>query len=337
MGNVLLVDADSTIPNLALMKLSTFHKNKGDSVDLLQLNIPYYPQKKRVHHTLSDNYDKVYCSMIFNGTKEWVHGDHVDFGGSGYSLQKELPMEVEGCELDYSIYPNNETSYGFISRGCSRNCSFCVVREKEGYIRQVNSVDDIVQPEHKVTKFMDNNILALPNHKEILQELVDKKIKCQFNQGLDIRLIDEENSDLLRQVRYYGNYTFAFDDWKLFPRIERGLGIMTWRPTFKFKFFVYCNPEMELSNIIRRITYLRENECLPYLMRDISCWESKYSKFYIDLSAWCNMPSVFIKQPFPEFLITYYGRNGRNGLPMYNQDRAKLRIESHTKLWESNQ
>ena len=236
-NSVLLVDADSKIPNLALMKLSTYHKSLGDSVELLKLNHPYYPNKKKVVHNIPDGYDKVYCSIIFKGTRDWIHGDHVEYGGSGYALDKDLPNEIENLEPDYTLYPDNEISYGFISRGCIRNCSFCAVKKKEGYIKQVNSVDSIVR--HKVVKFLDNNILALPNHMDIFQELVDKKIKCQFNQGLDIRLVTDENSKLLSKLNYFGNYIFAFDNWKYLSSVERGLAKMPWRKDWQIKFFIY--------------------------------------------------------------------------------------------------
>jgi hypothetical protein len=117
--------------------------------------------------------DKTYASVVYSGNKEFIKGKDIIFGGPGVDLTTVLPDEVDKCEPDYSIYPENNISYGFISRGCIRKCSFCVVSRKEGYIRQVANVDDIVR--HKVVKFLDNNILALPNHKDILKEIADKK------------------------------------------------------------------------------------------------------------------------------------------------------------------
>jgi len=297
---VLLVDADSTIPNLALMKLSTYHKALGDEVRLRQLHIPYYPSRKKKTRRIPNTHDKVYCSVIFEGTKDWITGKNIIFGGTGHSLSVELPPEVEALDPDYSLYPENDTSYGFISRGCIRKCKFCKVPKKEGGIRHVNNVDRIVK--HKKVKFLDNNILALPNHKVILKELVDKKIRCQFNQGLDIRLLDKENSDLLSQMNYLGEYIFAFDDWRYLTQIEQKLPLLSWRKPWRLKFFVYCHPDMPLDNVVKRVEYLRSKQCLPYLMRDIKCWESEHNPFYVDLASWCNQPNLIKKMEFSEFL-----------------------------------
>ena len=216
---ILLIDADSTIPNLALMKLSTHYKNNGHIVDLNRLNIPYYPSRKKIHHKLdTEGYDLCFCSVIFPESFNYIHGDNIEFGGTGYSLEKNLPDEIEACEPDYTIYPENNISYGFLSRGCIRNCSFCFVPKKEGKIRKVNSVENIVR--HPVTKFMDNNFLALYEANEIMQELIQKNIRHQFNQGLDIRLVDKTKSDLLSKLNYHKEYIFAFDNIKYKNIIE---------------------------------------------------------------------------------------------------------------------
>jgi hypothetical protein len=115
---VLLVDADSTIPNLALMKLSAWYKSVGCEVTLKKLNIPYYPHQRKIPCNIDDlgEYDVRHCSIIFSGSKGYIEGSNVDYGGSGYSLHKVLAKVVEEIEPDYSIYPDNDTSYGFISR-----------------------------------------------------------------------------------------------------------------------------------------------------------------------------------------------------------------------------
>ena len=260
LSRVLLIDADSTIPNLALMKLSTFYKSIGYSVDLLKLHIPYYPSRKKHSKGVCTNgYDEIFCSVIFLGNMEYIKGANIQFGGTGTPyIDKSLPDYIGNMEPDYSIYPENSTSYGFISRGCIRNCSFCFVPKKEGKIRQVSTVDKIVR--HKVTKFLDNNILALPNHKDILRELVDKNIKCQFNQGLDLRLLDEENSRLLSKMNYVGEYTFAFDNWAYKSLLESKMDLLKWRKDWQIKFFVYVHPDMPISDTVQRIEWLRDNE-----------------------------------------------------------------------------
>jgi hypothetical protein len=322
---ILLVDADSIIPNLALMKLSTWHKNNGDSVELIKLNLPYFPNRKKksffLHRGLSPLvFDKIYCSVVFDGNKEFVKGKDVIFGGTGVDLTTVLPDDVENCEPDYSLYPDNDTSYGFITRGCIRKCPFCKVPEKEGYIHKVNEVDSIVR--HKKVKFLDNNILAYPLHKEVLRELISKNIKCQFTQGLDIRLTDHENSLLLSKLKYIKEYTFAFDDWKYKSIIDKKLSLLSWRKPFQFRFFVYIHPNMSLFETVQRIKYLKERDCLPYVMRDVSCWGSKYSDFFMDVAAYCNQVHVFKKMDFLEFLKKRYTKVDR--------------ITNNYKLWNDN-
>ena len=298
---VALIDADSVIPNLALMKLSTWHKSKGDSVCLFRAHLPYYPYKKKSYFFADKiGADKVYCSVVFGGNREYIVGTGIVFGGTGHDLQTELPAEIENCSPDYTLYPENDISYGFITRGCIRKCPFCVVPRKEGHIRKVAEIRDIVY--HKKTCFLDNNILAYPEHKTILKELCEEKIKCQFNQGLDIRLVDQENARLLSKMNYFGDYIFAFDSWKYRGIIEEKLEILKWRKPFQFKFFVYVHPDMSLSQTVKRVMWLRQRELLPYIMRDISCWKSSFSSFYTDVAAYCNQVGLFKKLDFLEFL-----------------------------------
>ena len=307
---VLLIDADSTIPNLALMRLSTWYKNIGASVELLRLNIPYYPsKKKKICMVNTTGYDLSFCSCVFEGTREYVCGDGIQFGGTGVSLDIQLDREIENCAPDYSIYPDCDYSIGFISRGCIRNCEFCKVPEKEGALRQVSTWKEIVK--HKSVKFLDNNFLALPNHKEILRELALARIKCEFNQGLDMRLLDLENSGLLSRLNYRGEYTFAFDDVSQFKIIAGKLPLLSWTKQWQIRMFTYISPKMDLENFVFRINYMREQKILPYVMRDISCWDSEISDFTTDLASWCNQPGLFKNMDFNVFLSKRHKNQNR--------------------------
>ena len=325
MLKVLLIDADSTIPNIPLMKISTFHKMNGDCIELVKLNIPYYPNRRKREYNVNfikqfvpGGYDKVYCSVVFDGNKDCVKGEGIIYGGTGVDLTTTLSDEIENLPCDYSLYPENTTSYGFITRGCIRNCSFCKVPTKEGMIRKVANIDDIVV--HKRVKFLDNNILSYDHHKSILTELVDKKIQCQFNQGLDIRLVDRENSMLLSKLNYIGEYIFAFDDIKYKQLISDQLTLLDWRKDWQFKFFVYVNPKMSLANIVKRIEWLKFNKCLPYIMRDITCWESTNSDFYVDIAAYCNQVHIFKKLDFKSFLTKRHtNKRIEKSLSSYNK------------------
>ena len=184
-----LIQIDGKMPNLALMKLAQFHKQKGDDVKIVDLS--------------SLNIDQWYGSKIF-------------MGGSGYDIKQELPKEIEVLTPDYKKF-NCDHSIGFTSRGCIRNCGFCIVREKEGLQHDVN-MDWI---KHSKVILQDNNFFASPKWKKKLQYFIDNKIKVNFNQGLDIRLMNDEKAEMLSRVRYYDrNFSrraiyFAFDDIKM--------------------------------------------------------------------------------------------------------------------------
>jgi len=310
MKKILLIDADSKIPNLALMKLSTYYKTKGN-VTLKQLGISFY-KPKRVE-VEAYGYDRVIASFVFKGTNNVCkikHDSLLMIGGSGYSLTRKLPDFIERLSPDYSIYPDNEISYGFITRGCIRHCKFCIVPEKEGWIHRVNSISDIVQ--HKKTEFLDANILAYEHHKDIFEELIDKKVRCRFGQGLDIRLVNYENAELISRLNYWGNLTFAFDNIRHKIRINQKLKILNHyiKQDWKIRFFIYCHPSMSIKNdVLFRIMWCRRNKVLPYLMRDKSCYSDPNHRLYVDLAAWCNQPSFFKKMSFSEFLEKRYSKN----------------------------
>lgn len=302
---ILLVDVDSKIPNLALMKISNHYKEYGYEVELQRLNYSYYPKERNCVIINADIYEKVFVSVIFPINKKVVkvlNCDDVHFGGSGYNLDVELDPIIDFSDEDYSLYDEKETSYGFLTRGCIRNCAFCFVPKKEGKLRKYRDVKDIVK--HKKAKFMDNNILAYDKADKILQELVDMKLKCQFNQGLDIRLLTEKKSELLSKMNYWGEYFFAFDDIRYEKIIQEKYDLFRKHvpKDWKVKFFIYCNANMPIKDVVYRVNWCKENKALPYLMRDINCWESQNKEFYIDLCAYCNQPSIFKKMTFEEFM-----------------------------------
>lgn len=300
---ILLVNVDSRW-NMAIRKMFNYFRQDHE-VDMIDLHFSGYPHKKKkvIDGT---GYDKVFVSNIFDINKDRVtvkNCTDVTFGGIGSNNPHlQLPCEIEMTEPFY--YPDEDTSYGFITRGCIRNCWFCKVPKYEGKLKAYNSIEDVVK--HKKVKFLDNNILAYPDHMKVFQWLLDRPdIKCEFNQGLDFRLVNDENLDALSRLNYMGEYIFAFDEPKYQPLLEKKLVLMKKyiSKPWKLKFYIYYHPDMDLGQLFERVEWCRERECLPYVMRDIACWECPLKKFLIDYAAYCNQPSFFKNMTFQQFLV----------------------------------
>lgn len=240
---VALIQIDGKMPNLALMKLSAWHKKKGDEVTLIDIS--------------HQKFDRIYGSKIF-------------VGGSGVNLKAELPKEIEAIEPDWKLF-KKDYKIGFTSRGCIRDCGFCIVKEKEGPIREtpfdwVNGTDKAV--------ILDNNFLASPKWKEKLQYFIRHKTKVCFTQGLDIRLVNDEKAKILSQVKYYDrNFRkrrlyFAFDDPKIEANVWEGITCLTLAgvPEFHLMFYVLCGYNTTFEEDYHRFEFLKDSGCLPFIM-----------------------------------------------------------------------
>lgn len=189
-------------PNLCLMKLSAYHKAQGHQVmwwnPLFYFDVVY---KSRV---FTDTYSKDKITVTNAGT--------VIKGGTGYGPGPDLPDEIEHTYPDYSLYPQySETAYGFLSRGCPRGCGFCIVGGKEGRrSRKVADLSEFWRGQREI-KLMDANLLACPDHENLLLQLADSRALVDFSQGLDIRLITPDNVALLNRVRTKAIH-FAWDN-----------------------------------------------------------------------------------------------------------------------------
>ena len=197
--NIALIDVDSSrFPNLALMKLSAWHKATGDNVEWHQ------PEK---------SYDRAYLSKVFTESPAYdtpIHADKILRGGTGYCLQNRLPDAIEQMCPDYSLYPQYREAYGFLTRGCPRACPFCIVSDKEGRAsRQVGDLDGFHRGQ-RIIKLLDPNLLACPDRERLLLQLATCGAKVDFTQGLDIRLC-KDVIPLLLDIKIKTLY-FAWDD-----------------------------------------------------------------------------------------------------------------------------
>ena len=188
---VLLVDVDSKISNLALMKISAYHKLLGDTVGFG-----------------IENPDKVYISCIFKknagqakGIARYYPDAEIDIGGSGVDLKKQLPNEIEMIKPDYDLYPSTY-SQDYTTRGCDRKCGFCIVPEKEGKIRIAQHPSEFADARFDTMMIMDNNLFAAPDdwQKQVFDWFENTSTKMLSPQGWDARLITEERWERLHSI-----------------------------------------------------------------------------------------------------------------------------------------
>lgn len=306
-----LIDVDGhNFPNLPLMKLSAWHKAQGDSVE-------WYD----AWNGLIEEYDKVYVSKVFSFSPDYEHpiyAKEVQYGGSGYCIKlvdgkeiydkskdKDLPYEIEHIYPDYSIYPKltKDTAYGFLTRGCPRGCGFCHVASKEGQCsRKVADLSEFWRGQKNII-LCDPNILACPQHMELLQQLADSKAKVNFNQGLDIRLVNDRNMEILKQIKLDAIH-FAFDRWQDKDIIEPKLRDFVKKTGFskskgRVMVYILTNFDTTLEQDLYRIQLCRELNISPYpMIYDKEHCDLKYRK----LQRWCNN-WIFWKVPtFDEYL-----------------------------------
>ena len=286
-----LLDVDShNFPNLPLMKISAYHKSKGDSVEFLN------PFK---------HYDIVYSSKVFGSEYSddyefCINADKIIEGGTGRAIQiangkeeyikekdTDLPREIEHFYPDYELYGIKDTAYGFLTRGCPNNCPFCIVSKKEG--RTSNKVADLSEfwRGEKNIELMDANILACKDRKDLLQQLIDSKARVKFVQGLDARFITEETAELLSRIKIKAIH-FAFDLMKNEDKIIQGLRL--WgdvSPVSRREQTVYIltNYNTTFEEDFYRVTKVRELGFNP----DVRIYRKNTApKITKDLQRWTN-------------------------------------------------
>lgn len=280
-----LIDVDGhRFPNLALMKISAYHKSKGDDVEWC---FPIF------------NYDIVYQAKVFDDTYskdiDWIpQADKVIKGGTGYGLDNVLPDEIEHMYPDYSIYPEltKDTAFGFLTRGCPRACGFCIVAEKEG--RRSYKVADLSEfwSGQKYITLLDPNILACKQHIELLEQLADSKAYIDFNQGLDIRLTNEANIDLINRIKLKQTH-FAWDNAS--DDLTKYFAYYASRAKHKphgAYGMVYClvNYNSTMEENLYRIYTLRDMGYEPYVM----VYDKPNAPKQIrNLQRWCNSKFIF--------------------------------------------
>ena len=287
-----LIDVDGhNFPNLALMKISAWHKAQGDRVEWWW--------------GLGGEYDLVYMSKVFDSTytpdiPEPLNAKRIIKGGTGYGLDNRLPDEIEHIYPDYSIYPEltKETAYGFLTRGCPRACDFCIVARKEG--RRSVKVADLAEwrSGQKRIELLDPNLLACPDHMNLLQQLKESGSQVNFNQGLDARFLTPANIEAINAIRLKDIH-FAWDYMRESKAVLKGLQLYRDRASRKVHgawgtVYVLTNHSTTMDENLYRIYTLRDLGFDPYVMvfdRPNAPQEIRH------LQRWCNNRLIFKSVP----------------------------------------
>ena len=298
--NIGLIDVDGgkKFPNIPLMKLSAWHKSRGDSVE-------WYD------HASSGHMDIVYMSKVFSFSKDYeyhINADKIIRGGSGYCIEledgkerycaerdKALPDEVEHIYPDYSIYPEltKDTAFGFLTRGCPRKCDFCHVKSKPADGPRAHKVADLREfwNGQKNLILCDPNILACRDHLELLEQVAASGARVNFNQGLDVRLMNEKNLEVLKRIRLKSVH-LAFDryqDWDLVTRKLTEFKIATGLERHKVSVYILVNFDTTLAQDLDRIYFVRSLKLQPYVM----IYDKEHAPAIIrKMQRWSNSPPI---------------------------------------------
>lgn len=283
---VRLVDVDSKIPNLALMKISAYHKANGDDVDF--------------YNPLFDKPDLVYASKVFDFTDDYLYYPadvELIRGGTGYDIALTLPDEIENQYPDYDLF-RCDFAIGFTTRGCIRKCPFCVVPKKEGAIRPVGDIYDFWRGQDRLM-LLDNNLTALPDQFErICKQLIKERVRVDFSQGLDIRLITAEMAQLLSQIRLWKRIHFAFDNIALEKQVREGIKILIDNgvAAHKLMFYVLIGFDSSPDEDLYRVELLRglgvDAFVMPY---------NKDDDYQRRFARWVNHKAIFKSVPWHEY------------------------------------
>lgn len=235
-----------TFPNYVLMKISAYHKARGDLVEWWNPLI---------------SYDRVYSSKVFDFTPEnpYLPPDAIR-GGTGYTdipINQTLPPEIDAAFPDYSIYPECDYAIGYLTRGCTNHCPWCIVPLKEGEIKPYRTWEQIVRPDSKKLVLMDNNILGCEYGIEQLESLIGSGYAIDLNQGMDARLVDERIARILARLKWIRFIRFSCDQTSQIEPIMRTAKLLEKNGKKPYNLFVYLLVTKDVENAAYRIEQLK--------------------------------------------------------------------------------
>lgn len=286
-----LIDIDSKIPNLALMKISSYYKWSGHKVELTS-------------PICANQYDEVYASQVFDFTDTPILPENAFVGGSGVSLELKLADEIESCRPDYLLYPHNNYALGYTSRGCNRKCPFCVVPKKEGKFRVVGDIYDFWatgdqmrggwRGQDNLGKIMllDNSVNTDEKHfLKICAQIKKHHLWVDFNQGLDIRYLTDTQTKALDGLRLmlWKQIHFAWDLMATEKAVRDGIGLLDKYDLKRYSmFYVLIGYNSTPEEDLYRVETLRELGVDPFVMP-----YDKFDDYQRRFARWVNHKAIF--------------------------------------------
>lgn len=273
------MNIDSTVPNLALAKLEKYYSDLGYSI---KYDLPIYREWANI----------IFVSCVFSKNAQeaqrWNYSKTI-IGGSGWDLSVKLDEEIEKVKPKINL--------GFTTRGCIRKCPFCIVNEKEGKFKVVGDLLDLWDGKSKEIKLLDNNILVDKDHFfKICNQARENKIKLDFNQGLDFRLIDQKTIDIIKTIRHQ-ELRFAFDNIYSSEKVLETINLLKQNGINKCLWYVLVGFDSTPEQDLYRLDLLKENNQDAFVQR----YDGKTNKFYTQLARWANQHNIFRKMSFDEF------------------------------------
>ena len=295
--NIGLIDADRTgFPNLALMKLASYHKSKGDTVGW---------------YTPFEQYDIVYKSKVFTFTRDenlWIdNAETVIKAGTGYNIYAQLPDESEYITPDYSIYTGigKETAYGYLTRGCPNKCPWCIVPIKEGPIRPYMDVDQVASGRKKLI-LMDNNILGSGEYgRGQLLKIIERGYRVDFNQAMDARLVDDEIAEILSRIKWIRHIRFGCDTQKQLKIVDHAIEKII-KHGYKGQFVLYTMLHGDIKECYHRLSYWKNSRfskqvilmAQPYMEYKPRTVIPQWQK---DMARWANRRWIYKSCDFNDY------------------------------------
>ena len=310
----LIAGSKKRFPNLASMKISGFWKNRGEETKLVLTALE------------AASCDRIYASKVFTATQEpeWLtmFDDRTERGGTGYYLAdaKPLPDEIEHTKPDYELYAPfvagvelkgevalafTKAAIGFTTRGCFRQCPFCVNRRYKRVVRH-SPVAEFDDPTRTCVILLDDNIFGFAGWREVFDELKETNKSFVFKQGMDMRLMTKEKAVALQDAKYHKEMIFALDqlsESRLFADRATIFREHCSKPAKCYVLTGYYEQGADaFLSALRRVETLSKFEILPYVMRYERCYTSPLASLFSSLAAWTNQPRFFRKMSFAEFV-----------------------------------